>query len=195
MSIENSYRVTVKVRNANLLRAIEKAGYSPGQKFADLAGIAYIHLNDLINMTRKPTDRHGDLHPAVESLCAFLGAMPSNIFDAHQMHNALVKNRSDVDLNLDDLASIQAKTSPHHLQSAVDQVVETLTDNESLVIKLRFGIEGREHTLKEIGEIIGVTQERVRQIEAKALRKLRSPARSDLLIKAIDNTVTVGTGA
>jgi RNA polymerase primary sigma factor len=54
-----------------------------------------------------------------------------------------------------------------------------LTPREERVIKMRFGLEdGTEHTLEEVGQKFGVTRERIRQIEAKALRKLRHPSRS-----------------
>ncbi|MFQ7059044.1 MAG: sigma-70 family RNA polymerase sigma factor, partial [Turicibacter sanguinis] len=58
-------------------------------------------------------------------------------------------------------------------------VLETLTDREERVLRLRFGLEdGRTRTLEEVGKEFGVTRERIRQIEAKALRKLRHPSRS-----------------
>lgn len=68
----------------------------------------------------------------------------------------------------------------------VQEVLKTLGPKEEKVIKLRFGIgEVGEYTLREIGRELGVTHERVRQIESKALRKLRHPARSKLLIPFI----------
>jgi RNA polymerase primary sigma factor len=60
-----------------------------------------------------------------------------------------------------------------------EQVLNTLTPREEGIIKMRFGLEdGTEHTLEEVGQKFGVTRERIRQIEAKALRKLRHPSRS-----------------
>ena len=65
------------------------------------------------------------------------------------------------------------------LKEQMDDVLSTLTDRERKVLKLRFGIsDGYPRTLEEVGSIFNVTRERVRQIEAKALRKLRPPTRS-----------------
>ena len=60
----------------------------------------------------------------------------------------------------------------------VKELLETLSDRESQVIRLRYGLEdSRTHTLEEIGEMLGVTRERVRQIEARAMEKLRKKAK------------------
>ncbi|MFQ5934650.1 MAG: RNA polymerase sigma factor RpoD [Dehalococcoidia bacterium] len=65
------------------------------------------------------------------------------------------------------------------LKEQLEDVLDTLTDRESRVLQLRFGLEdGRSRTLEEVGKEFGVTRERIRQIEAKALRKLRHPTRS-----------------
>jgi RNA polymerase primary sigma factor len=66
-----------------------------------------------------------------------------------------------------------------NLKEQTDSVLKTLTPREERVIKMRFGVgEGSEHTLEEVGQSFAVTRERIRQIEAKALRKLRHPSRS-----------------
>lgn len=68
------------------------------------------------------------------------------------------------------------------LKEQLDGVLDTLTEREKRVLELRFGIEdGRPRTLEEVGKEFGVTRERIRQIEAKALRKLRHPSRSKKL--------------
>jgi RNA polymerase primary sigma factor len=68
------------------------------------------------------------------------------------------------------------------LREQVQEVLNSLTDRESRVLKLRFGLEdGRTRTLEEVGREFGVTRERIRQIEAKAIRKLRHPSRSKKL--------------
>ncbi len=68
------------------------------------------------------------------------------------------------------------------LREELEDVLETLTDREENVLRLRFGLDdGRNRTLEEVGKVFGVTRERIRQIEAKALRKLRHPSRSKQL--------------
>jgi RNA polymerase primary sigma factor len=70
------------------------------------------------------------------------------------------------------------QASKQLLKDHLDEVLSTLTDREARVLKLRFGLEGsKQMTLEEVGKVFGVTRERIRQIEAKALRKLKHPSR------------------
>ena len=77
-----------------------------------------------------------------------------------------------------------------NLREITDEVLATLTPREEKVIKMRFGLgtTGSEHTLEEVGQHFAVTRERIRQIEAKALRKLRHPSRSRKLKAFLDGT-------
>jgi RNA polymerase sigma factor, sigma-70 family len=73
------------------------------------------------------------------------------------------------------------------LKEQIEEVLNTLNDREQNVLKLRFGLEdGRARTLEEVGKEFDVTRERIRQIEAKALRKLRHPSRSKKLRDFLD---------
>ncbi|MES5811878.1 RNA polymerase sigma factor RpoD [Mammaliicoccus sciuri] len=73
------------------------------------------------------------------------------------------------------------------LKEQLEDVLDTLTDREENVLRLRFGLDdGRTRTLEEVGKVFGVTRERIRQIEAKALRKLRHPSRSKRLKDFMD---------
>ena len=89
------------------------------------------------------------------------------------------------DSHLGDFIEDRAVISPSdaviniNLKEQTSQVLKTLTPREEKVIKMRFGLDdGSEHTLEEVGQSFAVTRERIRQIEAKALRKLRHPSRS-----------------
>jgi RNA polymerase primary sigma factor len=76
------------------------------------------------------------------------------------------------------------------LQEQTEFMLKTLTPREERVIKMRFGLEdGSEHTLEEVGQSFAVTRERIRQIEAKALRKLRHPSRSRNLRSFLEDTL------
>ena len=73
------------------------------------------------------------------------------------------------------------------LKEQLVEVLKTLTPREEKVLKLRFGLDdGRQRTLEEVGKEFNVTRERIRQIEAKALRKLRHPSRSKKLKDYLD---------
>ncbi|MEJ6400681.1 RNA polymerase sigma factor RpoD [Nicoliella lavandulae] len=92
------------------------------------------------------------------------------------------------DSHLGDFIKDQDATSPADhaayelLKEQLEGVLDTLTDREENVLRLRFGLDdGRTRTLEEVGKVFGVTRERIRQIEAKALRKLRHPSRSKQL--------------
>ena len=76
-----------------------------------------------------------------------------------------------------------------NLKEMTENVLKTLTPREEKVIKMRFGLDnGSDHTLEEVGQNFAVTRERIRQIEAKALRKLRHPSRSRKLRPFLDGS-------
>ena len=79
------------------------------------------------------------------------------------------------------------QASKQLLKDHLDEVLSTLSDREARVLKLRFGLEGnKQMTLEEVGRVFGVTRERIRQIEAKALRKLKHPSRRKKLQDYLD---------
>ena len=88
----------------------------------------------------------------------------------------------------DDEAPVPAEVASHTLlREKLSEVLDTLTEREEKVLRLRFGlVDGRPRTLEEVGKEFNVTRERIRQIEAKALRKLRHPSRSKKLKDFLD---------
>ncbi|MGE5491214.1 MAG: RNA polymerase sigma factor RpoD [Actinomycetota bacterium] len=99
----------------------------------------------------------------------------------------------DDDSHLGDFIEDQATLAPadaamySSLRGVTKEILDTLTPREAKVLRMRFGIEmNTDHTLEEVGKQFDVTRERIRQIEAKALRKLRHPSRSDKLRSFLD---------
>ena len=95
----------------------------------------------------------------------------------------------DGDTTLGDLIAAPDTVDPHAAAEAsalagfVTEALAELTPREQHILRMRFGIGGAgDHTLEEVGKVFGVTRERIRQIEAKALEKLRDPARARKLI-------------
>jgi RNA polymerase primary sigma factor len=99
----------------------------------------------------------------------------------------------DDDSHLGDFIEDSTHTAPMDaalqagLRDVVKDILDSLTPREAKVLRMRFGIEmSTDHTLEEVGKQFDVTRERIRQIEAKALRKLKHPSRSDKLRSFID---------
>ena len=113
--------------------------------------------------------------------------MPQFAQDAYKRIFGQAANIADRSIDTAALAPVEA-ASYQLLREQVIDVLDTLNDREARVLELRFGLEdGRSRTLEEVGKDFGVTRERIRQIEAKALRKLRHPNRSKKLRDFLEN--------
>lgn len=189
------YRVQIKVRNGRLLRAIEMAGHQPGQIFAREVGISYTgHLLPYLNLKRTPFDENGDIRPCAEMLCVFLNCLPDELWSEEQRY-LLVTNAAEIELSAASVHELLASHSDcadplsllekKQAAQAVDALLDTLTPREAEVLRLRHGIDGEPMNLEEMAKAKGCSRERIRQIEAKALRKLRAPARQTVLMDVV----------
>ena len=119
--------------------------------------------------------RWGSPHAVLTSL---LGVEGAHFFGALLQDFFIDKHTSETILsNEDALSAVQKKT----LQEEVASILSKLTTKEEQVLRLRYGFDGHERTLEEVGTKFNVTRERIRQIEGKALRKLRHPSKSEIL--------------
>ena len=189
----NDYRLEVKVRNANILRLMESRGIESVSELCRNAGTDNGAFGDVINLKRSPVNKKGEWTPCVLKVCEYLFVMPTDLFSQEQM-TPLKTNKGIVDIGFEDISRMlddpsqdpSLRLERQDILGAVGTVLEELTERERKIINLRFGIDGKEHNLLEVANIFGVTRERVRQIEAKALRKMRHPTRSQPLLLAID---------
>lgn len=174
------YRVTVKVRNARLLRAIENAGYTSIPKFANDAGVSYESLNRLVNMTAAPIYK-GKISPVVQKIIDYLCEPFESLFSEAQM-DALLTNKTEREMSAEQvyaLANDDATLDPLLIQCRKDELecreyFDCLNEREKTFMRARFGFDGDPQTLNDLAEAMGISAGRAYQIEAKALRKIRS---------------------
>ena len=151
-----------------------------------------VHMVEVINKAtrcnRKLVQELGR-EPTVEEIAAELGLPVEKIIEANRTaadtlsFDTPVGDEEDTSIGSfvpDDMTPGPADaTSNALLAEALKEILDTLTEREADVLRMRFGMyDGRTHTLEEVGQIFGVTRERIRQIENKAIRKLRHPSRA-----------------
>ena len=142
--------------------------------------LARIQRQLTLELNREPTE---------EELAEKMHTTVDKIRDIYKISQEPVSLETPIgeeeDSHLGDFIKDERNVSPEEyatnemLKDEISKVLLTLTEREEKVIRLRFGLEdGKSRTLEEVGQLFGVTRERIRQIEAKALRKLRHPSRS-----------------
>ncbi|MET3682440.1 RNA polymerase primary sigma factor [Alkalibacillus flavidus] len=148
-------------------------------------------INKLIRVQRQLLQDLGR-EPTPEEIAEEMDLTPDKVREILKIAQEPVSLETPIgeedDSHLGDFIEDQEATSPSDhaayelLKEQLEDVLDTLTDREENVLRLRFGLDdGRTRTLEEVGKVFGVTRERIRQIEAKALRKLRHPSRSKRL--------------
>lgn len=159
-----------------------------------------VHMVETINKVKKVSSQllHTNGHePSAEDIAAEIDIPVERVREIMRVAQEPVSLETPIgeeedshlgDFIPDDEAPAPADAASHTLlKETLGNVLNSLTDREGKVLKLRFGLEdGRSRTLEEVGKEFNVTRERIRQIEAKALRKLRHPSRSKKLKDFLD---------
>ena len=159
-----------------------------------------VHMVETINKVKKVSSQllHKNGHePTAEEIAEELAMPVDKVREIMRVAQEPVSLETPIgeeedshlgDFIPDDDAPAPADAASHTLlKEQLDEVLSSLTDREAKVLRLRFGLEdGRPRTLEEVGKEFDVTRERIRQIEAKALRKLRHPSRSKKLKDFLD---------
>jgi RNA polymerase sigma factor (sigma-70 family) len=196
METVEEYRLKFVIKNNLILTAIEDMGYTNLHTFAKCEDIGLQGLYDLINLKKPPIGVGGEFSKSAKELMEVLGACPTDLWTEEQLTLTLKKNSQEKNLSKEalrvalrsDARSLIGLDYPEQgvaekeAVQAVHEAIESLTPREAQVLSLRFGLgKEDEHSLEEVGEKFKIHRERIRQIEAKALKKMRHPSRSDKL--------------
>lgn len=181
------------VRNNLILSAISALGFKSGASFAAQCGLTSQQLTKLIAMKKSPINQNGEFCEDAKKLMEALGAAPSDLWTDRQLTLSLHRNTGeraveeiDIQYILDN--HLEAMTLPcpsegleaKDAERVIEDLLDTLTPNEADTLRKRYGLAGQDElTLEQCAHMKGVTKERIRQIEAKALRKLRHPERRE----------------
>ncbi|HCO70118.1 MAG TPA: RNA polymerase sigma factor RpoD [Mesotoga infera] len=154
-----------------------------------------VHMVETINKLNKVIREHlqdfGE-YPTIEELGHLTGKTPEKIEEILAASKETVSLESpisgDEESTMGDFIHDDSMEQPEEaamkmlLREQIDQILDTLSPREAMVLKMRYGLlDGKTKTLEEVGQFFNVTRERIRQIEVKALRKLRHPSRSKQL--------------
>ncbi len=190
-------RLEIKPRNNLVLLKMEEAGICSVAKLCRQFGLNQVRVGALINMKMSPMLKRSSPDQPVWAkevvvLARNFKCLPEDLFP-ESIRDLQVKSKFHVELAVDDLKRLRGRVPAHlqlaanpdfiHIRSEVErklgEMLKTLTLREERVLRLRFGLEdGQEHTLEEVGALFGVSKDRIRQIQDKALRKMRHPART-----------------
>jgi len=187
----NDYRVKITIRNERLLAAMEGMGYKSVAEFSRNQGLNGVKVNEIISGKITPIDREGNPKELTKEILEILNLTIEKAFTEKQL-KGFKKHTFEVKIEEEKLLQIispaknqEIKVIEQEVKSKLYEILSTLTPREEKILRMRFGIGmNTEHTLEEVGLQFSVTRGRIREIEAKALRKLKHPSRSKQLMEA-----------
>lgn len=191
----SDYRVKISVSNARIRRAMQAAGYTSVLQMCRVKNLSIGATFDLVNMKASPLNQKGEWRKCVLELADALYSLPDDLFSERQKVLVLKSSTGSKDVTeaeltriseqhvwdnrLEDMQDNEGIREIAHEQTE-DLLKATmdayLTPREKMVLSARNGLLGTERSLDEVAKALDVTRERVRQIEAKAIRKLQAQA-------------------
>jgi len=195
------FNIKVSVRNNLILKAIKDQGYTNLNKFSKECEVPITGLYDLVNLKEAPLTVEGEFSKSAKLLMESLGACPVELWTEEQLTMKLKNNRVERELSKEALQTAlqsnarsligldypEQELDEQESARAINNKLNSLTPRERKILELRFGLNDNEaYTLEEAARLLGYSKERVRQIEAKALRNMRHPSRSGDLRQFID---------
>ena len=176
------YNIQLKVRNNLLLEKMRSLGHETAASLSRASGVSQTDIGAYLNLKKAPISIVG-VSPTALKLCDTLFCELEDIFPDQHLYIGLDNNKAEVTVSEQDVQGILGGDEPATLIESFEKshvliaAIESLTEKEQYVMEKHYGINGGEtHSLVGIGKLMGVSSERVRQIEQKAIRKMRSPS-------------------
>lgn len=196
----SDYRVKISVSNARIRRAMQEAGYTSVLQMCRVKNLSIGNTFDLVNMKASPLNQKGEWRKCVLELADALNVLPDDLFSERQKVLVLKTSTGSKDVTetellriggqhiwdnrLEDMQDNEGVREIAHeqteklLNAAMD---ERLTPRERKILEARFGLSGEEKTLAEIAKQFDVSADRIRQLEFRALQKLRTRDTGEIL--------------
>ena len=194
----SDYRVKISVSNARIRKAIEAAGYTSVLQMCKVKNLSISATFNLVNMKVSPLNKKGGWRLCVLKLADALYLLPDDLFSEQQKVLVLKTSTGTKDVTESELVRISEQyvwdnrledmqdnegvrqIAHEQAENLIKQAMDAaLTSREKQVLNMRFGIHGATKSFNEVGKKLDVTQERIRQIQNKALRKLRAYAKRE----------------
>jgi RNA polymerase primary sigma factor len=187
----NDYRVKITIRNERLLAAMEGMGYKSVAEFSRNQGLNSVKVREIFSGKIPPLDREGNPKELTKEILEILNLTIEKAFTEKQL-KGFKKHTFEVKIEEEKLLQIispaknqEIKVIEQEVKSKLSEILSTLTPREEKILRMRFGIGmNTDHTLEEVGRKFFVTRERIREIEGKALRKLKHPTVAIKLMEA-----------
>jgi len=186
------YRVELRIKNNKLYNLIH-TDYNSIQAFAKKFNLCAIAVGNIINMKSNLVDRKtGVIRDLPQRLCKIFKVTPEQLYPTQHFLTSLETNLKVIEFDEEELVSLDSDGSnpllsytptlnelvPSECEKNMSYVLSTLNPREERVIRMRFYDK---MTLEKIAVVMGLTRERVRQIELRAMRKMRDPVRSKFI--------------
>ena len=174
----------MKVKNNLLASAMERKGIASAAELSRQSGVHQVCIGRYLNLQESIYDSRGDYRPQFMQLCEFFNLMPCELYPEAQMANPLKSNKRVIEADASELTRIESRACDPALLleeesrgNVVDILLQTLTSKKAKVVSMRLGLDGVKHTYEQIGNELGVSRCRARQIYESALRQMRHPER------------------
>jgi RNA polymerase sigma factor (sigma-70 family) len=178
------FRIELAIRNNHIIERMRMCGYNNVAEFSRANGLNNCMIGNYINLKTPAVTKTGAWKQSALNLSDALKCMPGDLWTDLQREMGLAQNRREIRVDQADISAVfidnpdpmqllEQKEFRIRLEETVSELDERLQD----ILRMRFALAPyhREYTLREIGEIYSITRERVRQIEIRAIRKLRQP--------------------